>query len=53
MHSVVTVKTVVNFNDANNFPYNKEQNKVPTVCHEITNHLPKKLKVSLKQKSER
>ena len=37
MHSVVTVKTVVHFNHAN-FLYNKEQNKVPTVCHEIANH---------------
>ena len=54
MHAVVTVKTVVNFNDANIFCTicNKEQSKVPTVCHD---HKPftKKPKVSLKQKSER
>ena len=35
--------------DANIFCTTKEQNKVPTVCYEITNHLPKP-KVSLKQK---
>ena len=44
LHSVVTVKTVLHFNHANIFLYNKEQNKVPTACHEITNHLPKKKK---------
>ena len=43
MYSVVTVKTVVNFNHANIFCTTtyKEENKVLTVCHEITNHLPK------------
>ena len=41
MYSVVTVKTVVNLIDANIFLYNKEQNKEPTGCDEITDHFPK------------
>ena len=41
MHSVVTVKTVVHFTHAISVQQGIQQNKVSTVCNEITNHLPK------------